>query len=202
MSEPLRGNPPSTKPEGDRLDSWKEIAAYVGRDVTTVQRWEKRERMPVHRHVHDRLGSVYAYRADLDAWLRSRHVPAPAADEPVSPLAAPVAPLPPAVPRTSVRKPRFVIVAAGAALALAAIAALSWLRATDSFWRSPIAGARFERITDFDGVAQAAALSRDGRFVAFLSRRDEPTDVWVTQIGSGQFHNLTHGTAAELLNPP
>jgi TolB-like protein/Flp pilus assembly protein TadD len=58
----------------DRLDSWKEIAAYLNRDVTTVQRWEKREGMPVHRHVHDRMGSVYASRAELDAWVRSRNL--------------------------------------------------------------------------------------------------------------------------------
>ena len=38
----------------DRLDSWKEIAGYLKRYVTTVQRWEKREGMPVHRHLHDR----------------------------------------------------------------------------------------------------------------------------------------------------
>src|SRR5215471_12860134 len=56
----------------DRLDSWKEIAAYLRRDVTTVQRWEKREKMPVHRHLHDKLGSVYAYRSELDAWTSSR----------------------------------------------------------------------------------------------------------------------------------
>ena len=46
----------------DRLDSWKEIAAYLDRDVTTVQRWEKREAMPVRRHLHDKAGSVYASR--------------------------------------------------------------------------------------------------------------------------------------------
>ena len=60
MSDPpSRGSPtPFDRPPGDRLDSWKEIAAYMKRDVTTVQRWEKREGMPVHRHVHDRMGSV------------------------------------------------------------------------------------------------------------------------------------------------
>ena len=64
--------PPFESPSDDRLDSWKEIAAYMRRDVTTVQRWEKREGMPVHRHVHDKLGSVYAFKSDLDAWARSR----------------------------------------------------------------------------------------------------------------------------------
>ena len=54
----------------DRLDSWKEIAGYLKRDVTTVQRWEKREGMPVRRHVHDKLGSVYAF-ADEELVVRS-----------------------------------------------------------------------------------------------------------------------------------
>jgi eukaryotic-like serine/threonine-protein kinase len=72
MGEPSFGTPHSE----DRLDSWKEIAAYLKRDVTTVQRWEKREQMPVHRHLHDRMGSVYASRAELDAWTRSRNLPA------------------------------------------------------------------------------------------------------------------------------
>src|ERR1700691_2706098 len=71
------GEPPLRTPQSeDRLDSWKEIAAYLKRDVTTVQRWEKREEMPVHRHLHDRMGSVYASRAELDAWTRSRNLQA------------------------------------------------------------------------------------------------------------------------------
>ena len=70
MGEPSPDTPTPEKPPEDRLDSWKEIAAYLDRDVTTVQRWEKRERMPVHRHVHDKRGSVYALAPELDAWLR------------------------------------------------------------------------------------------------------------------------------------
>src|SRR5260370_22000968 len=62
----------SDQPPDIALDSWKEIATYVKRDVSTVQRWEKREGMPVHRHVHDKRGSVYALSSELDAWLQSR----------------------------------------------------------------------------------------------------------------------------------
>jgi TolB-like protein/Tfp pilus assembly protein PilF len=72
MGEPSQDTAPSEKPPENRLDSWKEIAAYLDRDVTTVQRWEKREGMPVHRHVHDKRGSVYALAPELDAWLQSR----------------------------------------------------------------------------------------------------------------------------------
>ncbi len=71
-SEPFADIQPPVKTPEERLDSWKEIAAYLKRDVTTVQRWEKRERMPVHRHLHDRMGSVYAFSSELDAWVQSR----------------------------------------------------------------------------------------------------------------------------------
>src|SRR3954454_12702543 len=57
---------------GPRLDSWKEIAAYLRRGARTVQRWEREEKLPVHRLKHGKLGSVYAYPAELDAWFASR----------------------------------------------------------------------------------------------------------------------------------
>src|SRR5258708_13511662 len=63
-------DPPANS--ADRLDSWKEIASYLRRDVRTVQRWEKKEGLPVHRHQHDKLGSVYAFRADLETWFTTR----------------------------------------------------------------------------------------------------------------------------------
>lgn len=47
---------------------------YLKRDVSTVQRWEKREGMPIHRHLHDKLGSVYAFRWELDVWSQSRNL--------------------------------------------------------------------------------------------------------------------------------
>jgi TolB-like protein/Tfp pilus assembly protein PilF len=56
----------------DRLDSWKEIASYLRRDVRTVQRWEKKEGLPVYRHLHDKLGSIYAYRNELADWFKAR----------------------------------------------------------------------------------------------------------------------------------
>ena len=52
----------------DMLDSWKEIAAYLRREVRTVQLWEKHEGLPVHRHFHRRLGSVYGLRSEIDQW--------------------------------------------------------------------------------------------------------------------------------------
>jgi TolB-like protein len=63
----------------DRLDSWKEIAAYLKRGVRTVRRWEREEGLPVHRHVHHVLASVYAYKSEIDMWQVSgqRHSTAP-----------------------------------------------------------------------------------------------------------------------------
>ena len=73
MAEPSLDKSLSEIPSGSRiLDSWKEIALYLQRDVTTVQRWEKHEGMPVHRHLHHKRGSVYALSSELDAWLQSR----------------------------------------------------------------------------------------------------------------------------------
>ena len=59
-------------PRTDRLDSWKEIAAYLGRTEKTARRWEQSEGLPVYRLVHKERGSVYTYKAELDNWRASR----------------------------------------------------------------------------------------------------------------------------------
>jgi serine/threonine-protein kinase len=56
----------------ERLDSWKAIAAHLGRTVRTVQRWEREQGLPVHRLLHSALSSVYAYTSELDDWLAGR----------------------------------------------------------------------------------------------------------------------------------
>jgi Tol biopolymer transport system component len=200
MGEPSSGTPPSVSPAEDRLDSWKEIAGYLNRDVTTVQRWEKREKMPVHRHVHDRMGSVYASRAELDAWVRSRNLRATPENGNDTPSSNPPVLPPRAELETSRTNWKLILPLAIAAVAVM-IGASLWLRRTEYFWRNPISNARLQTVTDFDGVQEAAAVSRDGQFVAFLSNQDGQMDVWVTQVGSGQFHDLTHGSAPELVNP-
>ncbi len=53
------------------LSSWKEIAAYLGRDERTVRRWEQERGLPVHRGPKGKGHSVYATTADLDRWLLS-----------------------------------------------------------------------------------------------------------------------------------
>jgi len=84
--------------------------------------------------------------------------------------------------------------AVGIALGLLVGSGAMWLaRGPSAPIDNPLANAQFTRITDFEGVKYDAALSPDGRMVAFRADRDGPFDVWVTQIGSGQFTNLTHG---------
>ena len=193
MGDSSSATPTSARPLEDRLDSWKAIAAYLSRDVTTVQRWEKREGMPVHRHLHDKIGSVYASRTELDAWARSRKPEASLAESGPTGI--------PAVESERASRvrwnPLFFVLGV---VFVVAIGAGIWLQRTEYFWRSPIADAKFETVTDFEGAEQAA-VSRDGHFVAFLSDRDGKMDVWITQVGSGQFHNLTRGGAPELANP-
>ena len=99
--------------------------------------------------------------------------------------------------------------AAGAGL-LAIGAAAAWslkrpeiLRQLDNLvWRNPLEGATVTRLTDFKGAEQHAAISRDGKFVAFLWDGDGTWDAWGTQVGTGKFVNLTNGSVVgELRNP-
>lgn len=55
-----------------RLDSWKSIAEFLGRDVRSVQRWERERGLPVHRVPGERGGGVFAYTDELNGWLHSR----------------------------------------------------------------------------------------------------------------------------------
>ena len=56
------------------MESWKEVALYLNRSVRTVRRWEEKESLPVHRQQHNKRGSVYAYRWELDEWRESRRL--------------------------------------------------------------------------------------------------------------------------------
>jgi Tol biopolymer transport system component len=194
----------SDRSRGARLDSWKEIAAYLRRDVTTVQRWERREGMPVHRHLHDKMGTVYAFAPDLDAWARTRHGGQAAeggerdldrTDKLSAALGGATAARPPTV------RGRLGIWLVIGVVVLSAAGLTIWLmNRRDTSSQNVLAGARFVPLTDFPGNEQAAAVSRDGNFGALLSDRDGRMDLRVTQVGTGQFYNLTRSVALELVN--
>jgi hypothetical protein len=61
-----------------RLNSWKEIALYLQVETRTAMRWEVLRGLPVHRIPGGKRNAVYAYREEIDAWLRGH---APAAEE-------------------------------------------------------------------------------------------------------------------------
>ena len=162
------GNGPEVNSDavaGDRLDSWKRIAQYLKRDVTTVQRWERREAMPVHRHQHAKLGSVFAYKGELDTWWASRgtqlverEVSDQRGSSAVTTTTEGSAPAyrPGPTPRQ--------LLLTGTAMVLLA-AAVWYLRDSVEAWRNPLTEAKVTRLTQFGGAEQAAAISRDGRFV-------------------------------------
>src|SRR5271170_599529 len=171
--------------QDDRLDSWKKIASYLKRDVSTVQRWERREAMPIHRHLHDKQGSVFAFRSELDAWWVSRHVRLTEGAE------AEQSATPTIEHRT--HPPRLLQWGIATAIILMT-GALAWYASkADYFWRNPLVNAKFIRLLDFAGTEQAASISRDGQFVAFLSDHDGQIDAWVSEVSSGTYRNLTHG---------
>ncbi len=71
-------HPPHPEPKessrGSRLETWGEIAAYLGREIRTVQRWEKSMGLPVRRlgTGPDKQSRVFAFRHELDAWWESQ----------------------------------------------------------------------------------------------------------------------------------
>ncbi|PYR73349.1 MAG: hypothetical protein DMF86_20735 [Acidobacteria bacterium] len=94
------------------------------------------------------------------------------------------------------------LVAAFVAGALTIAGALMWqLQRSEYFWRNPLDGAKVTKLTDFEGAEHHAAISRDGKFVVFLSDRAGSWDAWVSQIGTTNLYNLTQGRVGELRNP-
>src|SRR5579885_1026410 len=73
-----------TPPQGSRLDSWKEIAEYLSRNVRTVTRWADERGLPIHHVPGGKRGHVFAFTAELDAWLLSQRTSLPAASLPSS----------------------------------------------------------------------------------------------------------------------
>jgi len=174
-----------------RLESWKEIAAYLKRDVRTVQRWERREGLPVHRQQHEKLASVYAYKSQIDAWRRNGH-------EQMDNLAPEDKPRP--VPRDiRERGPwRFTLTGwwyAGGLATLVVLLAAAFLSYRTWIHR-PSGSARrgkFSWLTTLPGAELAPAFSPDGKTIAFAWRAPEGSgfDLYKKTIGSDEVHRLT-----------
>src|SRR3954466_9370431 len=77
------------------LNSWKEVADYVGRSARTLQRWEKRWKLPMHRPAGKMRSAVIALTSEIDEWIRQ--TPVAGLTKVVSPLDAATEPIHPAI---------------------------------------------------------------------------------------------------------
>ncbi len=110
---------------GERLESWKDIAAYLRRDVRTVQRWEQTDGLPIHRLKRAQRAIPYAYTAELDAWWASRSVISPTSNTGTrGGTNAPDTPVPPLGPPRSRGR---LIIGSGALLLLVLSAGAYWM---------------------------------------------------------------------------
>jgi len=165
---------PGNDEAGAKLESWKEIAAYLKRDVSTVRRWEKYEGLPVRRHEHRTRSSVYAIPAELDAWRAARQ-PEPEA-----------APAPPVVRR----------------FAIAAAVVVTLLGSGWALWRKGVLRLPYP-LVEAAGSSSGKAVSRqlwagktndccassDGRLAIFT---DWPTgDLVAIELATGKQRRLT-----------
>ena len=161
----------------DRLDSWKEIAAYLRKGLRTVQRWERTEGLPVRRLGQ---GSVFAYKSELDAWWRTHSHTLAAEPESTIPAAIELPRL-----RHTLPKQVVTIVLAGAAAAALSV----WI-----FRPRTLEMYRAVPLTADHGWESAAAFSPDGRRIAYMWAPPEArAHVYLKTIGSDSKTQLTSG---------
>jgi Tol biopolymer transport system component len=186
--------PPSTGPRR-RLDSWKEISAYLGRDPRTAQRWERSENLPVHRHLHSKAGSVYAFVDEIDAWQRLRSTtvvqvkPLPSLQVQPRPSAVMHAP---AVTRSPLRSWLF-----GFCFGALVLLAIGFLYLAGRANRAlvlqplPLSSLRTDQVSP--------SFSPDGASIAFAVGREsgQPFRIHVKSIGRESERQITSGEAME-----
>ncbi len=134
---------------GKRLDSWKEIAAFLGRAERTVKRWETERGLPVHRIPGGGRSAVFAYPDELAEWLKGKdlelEVDDPTAPEPADPgsgtsrpVLTPASPAPAPTPLIRRRWPPSRIAAWTVPIFLAAVLATAFAWAHGPFhFKSP-----------------------------------------------------------------
>jgi len=152
----------------ERLEGWKEIAAYLLRDVRTAKRWEHTRNLPVHRLPGGPKPAVYATRTELELWRQGAGLETSAGEGP-----------------RSGKVWWLGSVAAGVALA----AIVGWLL----FREPPRNPPRLAPLTSYRGVEWFPAISPDGRSVAFSwnGERQDNFDLYLKGIHAGSPVRLT-----------
>ena len=181
----------------DRLESWKEIAVFLRRDIRTVQRWEKTEAMPVHRHLHDKLGSIYAFKSELLEWQRQRSPDAADATaelEPLGETAAPPVPVAESKPAIHVARRWYALIAL---VVIAAIATTAILvrRATGEPASAKILVLPFANLSG-DAAQEFFSDGVTEELITSLGRQSEA--MRVTSLGSSLAYKGSQKTARQI----
>jgi Tol biopolymer transport system component len=173
------------QPDPDRLESWKEIATYLGRSVTAVQRWEQEEGLPVRRELHKKRGSVFSRKSELDAWRRERSVLASSSvDRQESPAAEPPAPARPLRP--------YVLLGAGALGVAAALGSLVlWYSASSD---AAVPGPVVPRPLANQGSENSPSLSPDGTQVVYDWVVNGRHRIYIKPVAGGTERQLDTGS--------
>jgi Tol biopolymer transport system component len=182
MEEPNAVAPP---PSEGRLESWKEIASYLNRDVRTVQRWERSKHLPIRRLPGGDVSRVYALKSELDAWWGSRGIHI---------LSEPEGP-PPALPAAR-RRP--IALWVGGVLAAAAVAVLA-LRLLSVNRRLP--EPRVSAVTSYAGEVLYPSFSADGRQMVFTwnGEKQDNYDLYIKLLGGGEPMRITRDPAVDTM---
>lgn len=157
------------------LESWKEIAAYLKRDVRTVKRWEHSEGLPVHRHLHRARSSVYAYPSELEAWRAARR-----------PIVEAVA------PQWTIARAAAGVAVLAIALATAGDGGLGSVRAQ----AQSSTGLVVRQVWTGPDVSVSGSVSPDGQLLSFVDRM---RNLAIRELGTGTSRRLT--TSASLESP-
>jgi TolB-like protein/Flp pilus assembly protein TadD len=192
MSVPVEEPGPGSQTIGDargpRLDSWKEIAAHLGRDVRTVQRWEARDGLPVRRLQHSKTGSVFAYAAELDAWRDARD---PRAEERRPDGSA-------ATPTVQWRRWTAVaVLVAVAAVALALVGARAGRAAGDGNTLAPLRSVAVLPLTDLSAAGESAYFA-DGMTEALIAQLSTASELRVIARTSVMQFRGARASASEI----
>ncbi len=168
--------PPSRNTAGDLLETWKEIAAYLKRDVRTVMRWESTRSLPVHRLPGGPQSAVYALKSEVDAWRRGV---GPAIETPIRPGG------------TRRTLPWIIAVVA---LGLVTVEIVRPWRTA----QKPVP--RTTSLTTYPGVEWYPAFSPDGKQIAFSwnGEREDNFDIYIKLVDVGAPVRLTTDSAMDL----
>lgn len=177
-------NPTDGAASCERLDSWKEIAAYLKRTERTARRWEKTEALPVCRHTHAKRDSVYAYKADLDAWSRARRT-------------GPVAEGSSANPESKDRRNKRLAIGGASAGAIAIAAIILSQAGVRDIGPEPF---KIVPLTSYSGYERYSSFSPDGSKVAFSWKGDgsDTFHIYTKTIGRDVPVQRTHSAADDL----